>query len=50
MERKTKEQQVKEYLEKRGFGSSKAWWDASRVSYSLTAKEIIMVCNYLNRK
>jgi hypothetical protein len=46
---KTLEEKVVEYLKKREFGGSTAWWDKSRVYYELTAKEIVNVCKYLNR-
>ena len=47
--KKTKKQMVIEYLKKHDFGSSIAMWDSSRVYYGLTAKEIVNVCNYLNK-
>ena len=49
MERETKEQKAIKYLKKKGFGNTAAWWDNSRIYYNLTAKEIVNVCNYLNK-
>ena len=50
MKRLSKEEKVVKYLKNKNFGSSEAWWDKSRVYYELTAREIVNVCNYLNRK